>query len=80
MFKLLIAANCLVNGYISITLIFGVPGALARENTRAQVHPTSRKAGSDGHIQVYIGCGHPIQTLAQGAKTKKFAVINKDPL
>ncbi|PLW21021.1 hypothetical protein PCASD_15093 [Puccinia coronata f. sp. avenae] len=51
MFKLLIAANCLVNGYISITLIFGVPGALARENTRAQVHPTARKAGSDGHIQ-----------------------------
>ncbi|PLW12116.1 hypothetical protein PCANC_19494 [Puccinia coronata f. sp. avenae] len=75
MFKLLIAANCLVNGYISITLIFGVPGALARENTRAQVHPTARKAGSDGHIQVYIGCGHPIQTLAQGHQANLLAKL-----
>jgi hypothetical protein len=26
---------------------------------------TSRKVGSDGCIQVFIGCGHPIQTWAR---------------
>jgi hypothetical protein len=27
---------------------------------------TAGNAGLDGHIQVYIGCGHPIQTWAPG--------------
>jgi hypothetical protein len=29
---------------------------------------TARKAGSDGCIQVLIGCGHPIQTWARATK------------
>jgi hypothetical protein len=31
-------------------------------------HDTARKAGSDGRIQVYIGCGHPIQTWARATE------------
>ncbi|PLW54750.1 hypothetical protein PCANC_03725 [Puccinia coronata f. sp. avenae] len=29
---------------------------------------TARKSGSDGCIQVYIGCGHPIQTRARATE------------
>jgi hypothetical protein len=29
---------------------------------------TAGKVGLDGRIQVYIGCGHPIQTQARATK------------
>ncbi|PLW11276.1 hypothetical protein PCANC_23073 [Puccinia coronata f. sp. avenae] len=39
----------------------------AYKTTPVQLSPkhTARKVGSDGGIQVFIGCGHPIQTPIQ---------------
>jgi hypothetical protein len=41
------------------------------EERIAQIQVTARKAGSDGRIQFYIGCNHPIQTWAPGHRVNR---------
>ncbi|PLW09936.1 hypothetical protein PCANC_23806 [Puccinia coronata f. sp. avenae] len=38
------------------------------------IRHTASNAGSDGRIQVYIGCSHPIQTRAPGHR------VNQEPI
>ncbi|PLW29321.1 hypothetical protein PCASD_23591 [Puccinia coronata f. sp. avenae] len=52
-----------------------IPGGSDRSQGQEEQHGsfcgwpnTARKSGSDGCIQVYIGCGHPIQTRARATE------------
>ncbi|PLW50867.1 hypothetical protein PCASD_01097 [Puccinia coronata f. sp. avenae] len=40
---------------------------------------TASNAGSDGRIQVYIGCSHPIQTRAPGHRVKQEPIQTRWP-
>ncbi|POW15978.1 hypothetical protein PSHT_06916 [Puccinia striiformis] len=63
----------------NLTQVFSSPAGarIKRRPAGGTCASTASKAGSDGRIQVDIGCGHPIQTLPSESPTGSSSMAGR---